>query len=90
MKPLSKSFKIINKLGLHARAAAVFVKTANRFDCEVFVTRGKNRINGKSIMGLLMLAAGQGSIVKIETEGVDALTAINKLGSLIRNGFNEK
>lgn len=86
----SKTFKITNKLGLHARAAAVFVKMANRFESEIFVSKGKNRVNGKSIMGLLMLAAGQGLTVKIEARGVDAVSAVLRLGKLVANGFNEK
>ena len=89
MEKVSKTVKIINKLGLHARASALFVKTANRFVCEVFVSKGKNRVNGKSIMGLLMLAAGSGSKIQIETEGVDAEQAAEKLEKLVNKGFNE-
>ena len=86
----SKTVKIVNKLGLHARAAALFVKTANRFRAEIFVTKGRNRINGKSIMGLLMLAATCGSRIIIETHGPDASEALEKLSSLVARGFNEK
>lgn len=86
----SKSLKIVNKLGLHARAAALFVKTANRFRADIFVTKGKNRINGKSIMGLLMLAAPCGSRIIIEANGPDAGEALEKLSTLIARGFNEK
>lgn len=89
MEKVSKTVKIVNKLGLHARASALFVKTATRFACEVFVTKGQNRVNGKSIMGLLMLAAGQGSKIQIETEGVDAGPALDKLEKLVAKGFNE-
>jgi phosphocarrier protein len=89
MQKVSRTVKIINKLGLHARAAALFVKTANRFTCDVFVTKGKNRVNGKSIMGLLMLAAGSGSKIQVDTNGVDAIQAADKLEKLVANGFNE-
>ncbi|MDO8519056.1 MAG: HPr family phosphocarrier protein [Deltaproteobacteria bacterium] len=85
-----KTLKIVNTLGLHARAAATFVKLANRFESEIFVTKGKNRINGKSIMGLLMLAAGKGTKITIEAIGPDAAVALAKLEKLVTNGFNEK
>ena len=87
---VTKSIKIVNKLGLHARAAALFVKTANRFRADIFVTKGKNRINGKSIMGLLMLAAPCGSRIIVEAQGPDASEALEKLSTLIARGFNEK
>lgn len=90
MKRNIKSFKIINKLGLHARAAALFVKAANRFQSEIFVTKGRARINGKSIMGLLMLAAGRGSRITVEAYGQDGDLALEKLGKLISKGFNEE
>lgn len=89
-KPVSKTVKIVNTLGLHARAAATFVKLANRFESEIFVTKGKTRINGKSIMGLLMLAAGQGTKIIVTAEGSDAVAALTKLEKLVLNGFNEK
>ncbi len=82
--------KIVNKLGLHARAAALFVKTASRFQSEIFVAKGQNRVNGKSIMGILMLAAAQGSRIIIEAEGPDAPQALEKLGRLVNQGFHEK
>ena len=85
----SQSFKIINKLGLHARAAALFVKLSSRFESEIFVIKNKNRVNGKSIMGILMLAAAQGSKITIEAIGVDAKIALEKLGQLVNQGFNE-
>lgn len=90
MERNTKSFKIINKLGLHARAAALFVKTANRFQSEIFVTKGKTRINGKSIMGILMLAAGCGSRIIIEAYGPDGDLALKKLEKLISKGFHEE
>jgi len=82
--------KIINKLGLHARASAAFVKEASRFESDIFVTKGDNRVNGKSIMGLLTLAAACGETVGLEAEGVDAKEAIEELEKLILNKFNEE
>lgn len=90
MKPLTQTFKITNKLGLHARAAALFVKTASRFQSEIFISKGNNRVNGKSIMGILMLAAALGSRIKIEAVGPDAKAALEKLGQLVNRGFNEE
>jgi len=89
MNKVSKSLTIINELGLHARAAALLVKAANRFESDVFVTRGKTRVNGKSIMGLLMLAAGRGSRIKIEIEGPDCESALKRLEKLVSKGFYE-
>lgn len=86
---LTQSFKIVNKLGLHARASALFVRTSSKFESEIFVSKGKNRVNGKSIMGLLMLAAAQGSTIKLEIDGSDAEDAMKKIGTLINKGFNE-
>lgn len=74
---------------MHARAAALFVKAANRFESEIFVTKGKSRVNGKSIMGLLMLAAEKGSHIKIEVDGGDAKTALACLEKLVAKGFYE-
>ena len=86
----SKTFKITNKLGLHTRAAALFVKVAGHFRSEIMVTKGKQTINGKSIMGILTLAAACGSHIKVEAIGIDSLEAIEKIGELIKQGFNEK
>lgn len=86
----SESLKIINKLGLHARASALFVKEANRFESDIYVTKAKNRVNGKSIMGLLMLAAGKGSTILVEAEGPDAKEALQKIKLLVSKGFYEK
>ena len=69
---LTKELIIANKLGIHARPAAMFVKTANRFACEIFVEKDGEKINGKSIMGLMMLAAGPGSKVTLHVRGADA------------------
>ena len=86
---LSKKFVIKNKLGLHARPAAIFVETANRFESDIFVRKGEKRINGKSIMGLMMLAAGYGAKVTIEIEGHDAKEAMTQFERVFANNFNE-
>ncbi|MGO8954099.1 MAG: HPr family phosphocarrier protein [Rhodomicrobium sp.] len=80
---------IVNKRGLHARASAVFVKTAEQFDAEVSVTKDGQTVSGGSIMGLLMLGASQGSTILIETEGPDAEEALEVLTTLVEAGFNE-
>ncbi len=80
---------IVNKRGLHARASAVFVKTAEQFDAEVSVTKDGQTVSGGSIMGLLMLGASPGSTILIETEGPDAEEALEALTALIEAGFNE-
>lgn len=90
---MSKSnghFLIKNELGLHARAAANFVKVANRFRSEIFVVKDKVRVNGKSIMGVLMLAAAKGTAIDIETEGDDCNEALEALGKLIEEKFGEE
>ncbi len=84
------TIEIINKLGLHARAAAKFTGIASKFDCEIMVTHTEKKINGKSIMGLLMLAASKGSKIIIETDGKDEDDAISSLVELINNRFNEE
>ena len=86
---ITKELVVINKLGIHARPAAMFVKTANRFECDVFVEKDGERVNGKSIMGLMMLAAGRGSRLKILAEGSDAGKALSELEELIRRNFDE-
>ena len=78
-----------NKLGIHARPAAMFVKTANRFGCSVFVEKDNEKVNGKSIMGLMMLAAGPGSKIKVRAEGFDAAQALHELESLVKRKFDE-
>jgi phosphocarrier protein HPr len=80
---------IVNKLGLHARASAKLTQLAGRFQCEIWMTRNTRRINAKSIMGVMMLAAGIGSTVLIETEGVDEVEAMDELLGLIANKFGE-
>jgi phosphocarrier protein len=80
---------IINKLGLHARASAKLTKLAGSFTSEVWLTRGERRVNGKSIMGVMMLAAGMGSEVMVETIGPDADAALAALLGLIADKFGE-
>lgn len=86
---LTQTIQIINKLGLHARASSKFVQTASQFQSEVWVTRNDKRVNGKSIMGLMMLAAAKGAEIDIETNGADELAAMNALVSLINDYFGE-
>lgn len=85
-----QSFTIRNKLGLHARAAALLVKNANRFVSEVILEKDGLGVNGKSIMGILMLAATKGSRITLKVEGKDANQAIQILGKLIENKFGEE
>ena len=87
---LVKEVTIANKLGIHARPAALFVKTANRFACEIFVEKDGEKINGKSIMGLMMLAAGPGSKLTLHVKGADAPTAIAELEALVQRKFDEE
>ena len=80
---------IQNQLGLHARPAALFVQMANRFESEIEVQKGRTKVNGKSIMGIMTLAAGRGSQITIRVKGLDAAKAISSLTKLIRNNFGE-
>ena len=80
---------IINKLGLHARAAAKLTHLASGFQCEIWISRSGRRVNAKSIMGVMMLAAGKGSKVKLEAQGSDADAALKALAALIANRFGE-
>jgi len=82
--------RIINKLGLHARASAKLTQLASRFPCEVWMERNGRRINAKSIMGVMMLAASQGSQVSIETIGEQADAALTELLALIADRFGEE
>ena len=81
---------IANKSGIHARPAAMFVKTANRFACDIFVEKDGEKINGKSIMGLMMLAAGPGSKLTIHASGADAQLAIAEIEALVKRKFDEE
>lgn len=80
---------ISNKLGLHARASAKFTKLASSFPCDVWLSRNGRRINAKSIMGVMMLAAGMGAEIEIETDGSDEQTAMDALLALINDKFGE-
>ena len=86
---IKNSVTISNKLGLHARASAKLTKLAGSFPCEVWLSRGERRVNAKSIMGVMMLAAGKGSTVIIDTEGERAEEAAAALQALIANKFGE-
>lgn len=81
---------MINKLGVHARPAALFVKTANKFASDIIVEKDGEQVNGKSIMGLMMLAAGQGSKLVIIAEGSDAEAAVRELEALFHRKFDEE
>ena len=87
---LTKELVVINKAGIHARPAAMFVKTANRFACDIFVEKDGEKINGKSIMGLMMLAAGPGSKVTLHVKGTDAAAAIAEIEALVQRKFDEE
>lgn len=87
--PLSEDIVIRNKLGLHARAAARFVAVAARFDAAIRVIREQRQVNGKSIMGVMMLAAGKGTPLRIEAEGEDAREALDALRQLVESCFEE-
>lgn len=86
---VSKELTIRNKLGIHARPAALFVKTANRFEADIYVEKGGEKVNGKSIMGLLMLTAGPGTKLTIHANGPDAHAALGELEALIQQKFYE-
>jgi phosphocarrier protein len=80
---------IINKLGLHARASAKLTKLAGSFPCQVWITKGERRVNAKSIMGVMMLAAGLGSEVEMETDGEQEAEAMQALLALLADKFGE-
>jgi len=84
-----QDFTITNTLGIHARPAAQFVKIANTFSCEITVEKDDDEVDGKSILGLMMLAAGHGSVIRVTTEGEQAEEAMKALGDLIARDFEE-
>jgi phosphocarrier protein HPr len=86
---VEKELAIVNRLGLHERPAAMFVRIASRHRAEIWVSKEGEEVNGKSIMGLMMLAAGQGSKLRIRCDGPDADKAMEELEELIKAGFNE-
>ena len=86
---MEQTYTIINKLGLHARAAAKFVTTASGFDSEITVSRDGRIVNGKSIMGVMMLAAARGTQITVNAHGNDAEAALDAIGGLINDCFGE-
>jgi phosphocarrier protein len=88
-KKTAREFTILNKLGVHARPAAMFVKVANRFPCDILVEKDGEEVNGKSIMGLMMLAAGCGSKIRVTALGQAAQDALNEIERLIISKFDE-
>ena len=89
MSSVKKHLVVTNKLGMHARPAAKFVKIANRFRCEILVEKDGETVNGKSIMGLLMLTAGPGSRLSLQATGADAEQAASELEELLQRKFDE-
>jgi phosphocarrier protein HPr len=87
---LQRDFVVPNKLGIHARPAALLVKAANRFTCSILVEKDGEKVNGKSIMGLMLLAAGPGSTVRIFCEGEDCHQAMSELEAVFKRKFDEE
>jgi len=88
-KELTKDLVVSNKLGVHARPAAMFVKVANRFECDIYVEKDGETVNGKSIMGLMMLAAGPGCRLRVRASGTDAVQALGEIEALLKRKFDE-
>jgi phosphocarrier protein HPr len=86
---VKKEFTIINNLGLHARASAKFVTTASQFNCDMQVSRNERMVNGKSIMGMMMLAAAKGTVIRVEATGDDSEQALAAIEALINDYFGE-
>jgi phosphocarrier protein HPr len=84
-----RQVEIRNRLGLHARAAARFVHTASRFRAQITASRGEKTMDGKSILGILLLAAAQGALIEIAAEGPDEVEAVEALAALVADGFGE-
>ena len=84
-----RELQVANKLGIHARPAALFVKIANRYHCDIFVEKDGEKVNGKSIMGLMILAAGPGSKLTVHADGHDASQALADLEMLVKRNFDE-
>jgi phosphocarrier protein HPr len=89
MAKLSKTFTILNEVGLHARPASMIVKRLLQFESEVFIEKDGRKVNGKSIMGILMLAAGKGSEIRVEVDGSDAQKVLDALEQLLLSKFGE-
>ena len=88
-KKITRELTILNRLGLHARPSAMFVKVCSRHKADIWVEKDGEQVNGKSIMGLMMLAAGQGSKLRVTCEGNDAEKALEEIESLIQRRFDE-
>jgi len=88
-KELAREFTVKNKLGLHARAAAAFVRLSGRFSSDVKLSKDGYEVDGKSILGVLSLAAARGSTIKVLTRGNDSESAMDEIGALIESGFGE-
>ncbi len=86
---IKEKVEIINKLGLHARASTKLTKTASQFNSNIWITRNGKRVDAKSIMGVMMLAASKGSVIELEADGNDEAEAIEALKKLINNYFDE-
>lgn len=89
-RQLRRAFTVSNKLGIHARPAALFVKTASKFSSDILVENGQDQVNGKSIMGLMMLAAGLGARIEVLATGADAEKALDAIEELFARKFNEE
>jgi phosphocarrier protein len=87
---IRREFTITNRLGLHARPSAQLTQVASRFAAEVWISRDDRRVNAKSIMGVMMLAAGQGTVVTVDADGPDEQAALDAVGALIDSGFGEE
>jgi phosphocarrier protein len=87
---LKQNLRIVNKLGLHARAAAKLVKLASSFESDIQLKRQQREVNGKSIMGVMLLAAGKGTEIELLVQGTDETTAMEELSKLIQSGFGEE
>jgi len=90
MARLSKTLTILNEVGIHARPASMIVKRLLEFESEVFIEKDGKRVNGKSIMGILMLAASKGSQIRVEADGPDAQEAVEAVEELVRSKFGEE
>ena len=88
--PLTKELTVLNSKGIHARPAAMFVKAASRFACEILVEKDGETVNGKSIMGLMMLAAGPGCKLTVHVQGADARAALAEIEAILQRKFDEE
>ncbi|MBN2300954.1 MAG: HPr family phosphocarrier protein [Lentisphaerae bacterium] len=89
MPKITREFEILNQYGIHARPAALFVKTASRYDADVIVEKDGNKVSGKSIMGMMTLEAFRGAKLKVTAEGEDAIEVLDELQALIESKFDE-